>query len=317
MNRIKVAGGLVLFFSILLVFLYTHISTKNRANNRTLTFLNEQKSFTQEISKSIFYTYRDVNSSPNSLNTIIKKYIENAKIVESNDNHNNPIIIKLWNLFYADVQKFRTQQRISTGYNPIITAKLVNRIYHNNILLINEFDKLIHLNQHKYEHDMREYKKIEYALFSVLTLLLIYLFTKVDEIITFIQKFTNTSKNIIQNSTIKGLTPIKESEQEELKEAIENYNHFVEKINSSIAYSTKSIAESQKSLEEVAQNIEEFMELLSTMQDKESQELFEKEDAVIDSLETIMKLRGKLGNLKNDLNRLLSVKKDINNKEAT
>ncbi len=323
MNRIKVVGGLVLFFSIVLVLLYTHITTQNIVNNRILTFLNEQKAFTQEISKSIFYTYRDVdiyeNNNSKSLDETIKRYIENSKIesIESNDKYNNPIIIRLWNLFYADVQKFRTQQRISTGYNPIITAKLVNRIYHNNVLLINEFDKIIHFNQHKYEDDIEEYKKIEYALFTILILLLIYLFTKIGEIIAFVQKFTNASKNIIQNSTIKGLVPIKESKQEELREAIDNYNHFVEKINSSIEYSTKSISQSQKSLEEVARNIEEFMELLSTMQDKESQELFEKEDTVIDSLETIMKLRGRLGSLKNDLNRLLSVKKDIKSKKNT
>ena len=61
-----------------------------------------------------------------------------------------------------------------------------------------------------------------------------------------------------------------------------------------------------KSLEKVAQNIEDFMELLSTMQDDESDALFEKEDAVIDSLESLMRLRKKLKNLQSNLDKLTS-----------
>jgi hypothetical protein len=48
MNKIKVAGSLVFFLSIILVLLSTHINTKNRANSMALSFLNEQKAFTQE-----------------------------------------------------------------------------------------------------------------------------------------------------------------------------------------------------------------------------------------------------------------------------
>jgi len=115
-----------------------------------------------------------------------------------------------------------------------------------------------------------------------------------------------TRKNIIENSTIQGLKPmnIKEIEQEELKEATKNYNHLVEKINSSIAYSSQSMQQTTKSLEKVAKNIEDFMELLSTMQENETDELFKKEDAVIDSLEELMRLRKKLKNLQIELDKL-------------
>lgn len=305
MHKIKVVGGFVFLLSIILALLSNFIATQNRENSNRLSFIHEQKAFTQEISKSIFYTYRNGKKHDEVLDKTIKNYLKNAELNEDEFTQNR-LITTLWNSFYADVQKFRTQEKVSTGYNPVITAKLVNRIYHNNVLLVNEFNKLIDVKKDKYYNEIDAYKKIEYLLFVVLILLLIYLFTQVRAIISFIQKFSKTSKNIIENSSIQGLKPMEEIAQEELREATENYNHLVEKINTSINYSTQSMEQTTKSLEKVAENIENFMELLSTMQEDESDALFEKEDAVIDSLESLMRLRKKLKNLQRDLDTLTS-----------
>ena len=305
MNKIKIVGALVFSLSLILALLSNFIANQNRKNSNSLSFINEQKAFTQEISKSIFYIYRNGENSSKSLDETIKMYIENAEVNEAEFTQNR-VIITLWNIFYADVQKFRNQQKIATGYNSVITAKLVNRIYHNNVLLVNEFDKLIEIKQAEYHQDIDGYKQIQYALFVILILLLIYLFTQIREIIAFIQKFSKTSKDIIKNSTIQGLEPMEEIEQRELKELSQNYNYLVEKINSSINYSSQSMEKATKSLEEVARNIEDFMELLATMQDDEADELFEKEDVVIDSLEELMRLRKKLKNLQTDLDNLTS-----------
>ena len=296
-------GASLLILSVVLLFLSNFIASENRLNIGTLNYLNQQKAFTQEISKSIFYTYRNSNKSTENLESTIKKYVENSQKNETKFKQNR-VTSTLWNIFYADVQKFRTQQKVSTGYNPVITAKLVNRIYHNNVLLVNEFDKLIQKKQAQYHVNIDSYKKLQYALFFILIALLIYLFTQVKVILEFIQKFSKTSKNIIENSTIQGLEPMEEIEQSELKEATKNYNHLVKKINSSINYSEKAMEQTTKSLEEVEHNIEDFMELLATMNEGESDALFQKEDAVIDSLEMLMKLRERLGSLKGDLDRL-------------
>lgn len=304
MNKIKVVGGLIFLLSILLALLSSFIGSQNRVNSGTLSFINEQKAFTQEISKSIFYTYRNAKTSSKTLDETIKNYLENAKMNESEFTQNR-FITTLWNIFYADVQKFRNQQKVATGYNSVITAKLVNRIYHNNVLLVKEFDKLIELKQAQYQKDIEGYRLFQYLLFFILIGLLIYLFTQVRVVIEFIQKFSKTSKSIIENSTIQGLKPMEETEQRSLKEATENYNHLVEKINTSIEYSSQSMEQTSKALEGVEQNIEDFMELLSTMQESRSDELFEKEDAVIDSLETLMQLKGRLVDLKRDLDGLV------------
>ena len=304
MNRIKIVGATLLLLSIILVFLSNFIAHENKLNISTLNYVNEQKAFTQEISKTIFYTYRNSIKSSENLETTIEKYIKNRKIDEIEFTQNR-VITTLWNIFYADVQKFRIQQKISTGYNSVITAKLVNRIYHNNVLLVNEFDKLITQKQFQYHKNIDGYKKIQYALFSILIALLIYLFSQVKVILEFIQTFSRTSKNIIENSSIQGLSPIKEVKQSELKEATQNYNYLVEKINHSISYSSQSLEQSTKALEELEDNIEDFISLLATMQNEESNKLFEKEDAVIESLESLMKLKEKLTNLQGNIDRLI------------
>jgi methyl-accepting chemotaxis protein len=299
MNRIKIAGALVFILSLFLAFISVHIANKNRVNLSTLSLFSEQKTSIQEISKSIFYTYRNGATSSTNLDKHLD-YLNSQKRDKFNLKSE-----QLWNAFSVDVQKFKTQQRVATGYNPIITAKLVNSIYHKNVILLNELDKLIELKELETHSDIKIYRELQYLLFFLLIGLLFYLFTQLHFVLEFIQKFSKTSKKIIKNSTIKGVESIEiTSSSHELKEASKNYNHMVKQINLSIENSTNSMTQSIKSLENVVQNIENFMELLYTMEDKESDELFQKEDAIIDSLETLMRLQKRLNDLKIELNKL-------------
>ena len=301
MKKIKVVGVLILLLSMVLALLSNHISTQNRTNLEELTTLNEQKAFTQEISKSIFYSYRNNTNISEILDATTAKFIGKNSARLSTERE----ILKRWNSFYADVTQFRKIEEVKTAYSTIITEKLVNRIYHNNVMLVTALDNLIEHKKTASSQSIERYKKVQYLLFFVLILLLIYLFTQVRVILEFIQKFTKTSKKIIENSTIQGLKPIAlETKEQDVKEATKNYNQLVSTIDYSILQSTNAMEQTTKSLEEVAQNIENFMELLSSMQTDESETLFEKEDAVIDSLETIMRLRKKLKYLQNDLNTL-------------
>ena len=305
MRKIKVVGILLFTVALLLALLSSHISKENQKNLRDLTSLNEQKAFTQEISKSIFYSYRNQKEISEELERATATFISKNHTKLANDSH----ISQRWNQFYADVSQFRKIEKVKTAYNSIITEKLVNRIYHNSVMLVNELNRIIELKESRSTQYIKRYKRVQYILFLILILLLIYLFTEIRSIIKFIQKFSKTSKKIIENSTIQGVQPIVlEPTDRELKEATDNYNYLVEKINSSISYSRQSMEQTNKSLEEVAENIEDFMELLSTMQEGESEALFEKEDAVIDSLETIMTLRKKLKYLEKDLDKLISSK---------
>ncbi|MCD4668804.1 MAG: hypothetical protein K8R44_09550, partial [Sulfurimonas sp.] len=124
----------------------------------------------------------------------------------------------------------------------------------------------------------------------------------------FIQKFLDTSSNIITNSSIKNLEPIKmDINSFEIIEATSNFNFLVDKINDSIECSSKSIKHSYQSFELLEKNIEEFLELIDKMQEKKiNKELTKKEDALIQSLEELTSSTQKLKNLKVDLDNLIS-----------
>jgi len=302
MNKIKVAGGLIFILSVALAILSNSIAKQNRVNIISLERITHQKAFTQEVAKSIFYLYQKRDSSSKTIENSISKFLDGDKNILVY----NKKITKLWNRFYAKVAQFRKQQTLLTPYSSIVSDKVVNDIYNINIELIVAFDKLLETKESAYHQSIQMYKEIERVFFISLIILLIYLFTQVRKIISFIHKFSKTSNTIIQNSTIRGVEPLEiKSKEIELKEITKNYNHLVEQINSSIEHSSKSINITTKSLEEVEQNIENFMELLATMEEKQSDEVFKKEDVVIESLEKLGSLNEALKQLRVELDGLV------------
>jgi len=306
MNKIKMIGVLIFVLSLALALLFNHISTQNRVHTDSLSMINEQKSYTQEISKAIFFISKNRGSSREQLDSYVEKFVANMTH-EKEETPQHAVLVELWEEFHLLVEKFRKQQEITTAYASITTDKLVNDIYRKNQKLILAFNIFLESKHKQYEEKMESYKNTEYILYFVMILLLIYLFTQVREIITFIQKFTATSKTIIQKSTIKDLKPIQVHQKDAvLKEAGQNFNHFVNKIDKSIVYAQESIEHTTVALEEVEQKIEDMMTLISQMDDEVSDKYVQKEDAVIDSLETLMNLRDRLKDLHKDLDKLTS-----------
>lgn len=319
MTKIKIVGILIFALSIISAVLFSYTSYQNKINSDLLNTINEQKAFTQEISKNIFYIYKNKNASPKQLDNSIKAFLKN---MESRDRTLNKIpsilikkqsdkIITLWNKFYLNVQKFRNQSSSATAYTSIILEQLVKDIYNINIMLIVEFDELIKIHQVYFHDILNTYKNIQYILFITLVLLLLYLFTQIKDVIAFIHKFLNASKKIITSSSIKELEPIdiqNENSNTDISQAADNFNFLVEKINNSIQFSSDSMQYTSKSLEQIEENIEDFIELLAVMDENKEMdlELTKKEDAVIQSLEELMNSALKLKDLKTDLDNLIS-----------
>jgi len=320
MTKIKVLGILVFLLSILLAILFNFVSQSNTQHNDILDTINEQKAFTQEISKNIFYIYKNKDASSIQLDESIKKFINNinsrnkklTQISYLDIEKENKIIVSLWNEFYLAVQDFRDKSKISTLYSHIILEDIVKKIYNTNLKLVLEFDKLIYLHNEHFHENEKDNKYIQYSLFALLIFLLIYLFTQIKIVISFVQKFLNTSKNIITNASIKDLEYIEvKRNSEEVLEATNNFNSLVKNINDSIEFSSKSLENSYKSLELCESNIEELFEFLTQMQDEKNldSEFIKKEDALISSLEELSISALNLKNLKKDLDTLISHKR--------
>ena len=77
MNKIKIVGALVFTLSILLAVLFNYVSQQSKISTEILDTINHQKAFTQEISKNIFYIYKNQNASTKQLDDSIKSFVQN------------------------------------------------------------------------------------------------------------------------------------------------------------------------------------------------------------------------------------------------
>lgn len=306
MKKIKIVGALIFLLSLALAAIFYHTSKTISQHNALMSIMNEQKNFTQEISKHIFYIYQYPESTTKRLDESIKLF-SNSMSGREQGLQKSKKIIDLWNNFYLHVQHFRDSIKISSPYSNTLLEKEVKTIYNINFALILESDKFIKGYKKDFEERLNNYKTVEYLLFLILLFLLLYIFTQLKDVIAFVQKFLFASKKILSKSSIKELQPIKiNNTNSNIHNANDNFNTFLEKINGSIQDASSSIEHTYKSLEIVEQNIEDLVELIYTMNEgSRDQELRKKEDAIIQSFEELGISTKKLINLKKDLDNLI------------
>ncbi len=230
MTKIKIVGIIILALSLALAMVSGYISNHNKVNNSLLETINQQKAFTQEISKNIFYIYKNKNGSITQLDKSIKSFLNN---MDKRDNTLDEVpseeikkqskkIVLLWNKFYLDVQKFRNQNKISSPYINIIVERTVRDIYATNLKLIYEFDKLIFIHQGYFHDIVHNYRLLQYFLFFILVLSLVYL-------IIYISKATSNLDFLIKkiDKSIVSIDQI-ENNVEEFLETIDTTNNDIE-----------------------------------------------------------------------------------------
>ena len=316
MTKIKIVSGSIFLVSIVLAILFTHINHQNKINREFLDVINRQKAFTQEISKNIFYIHKNRDASTAQLDAAIKDFIARMNkrdiLLEKLDSPKIEVksgeIVVLWNAFYLLVQDFRNKSKVTTAYSNIILEEVVKDIYNTNLSLVVAFDALIDLHQEELDKTLEHYKELQYLLFFILVLLLIYLFTQLQTIIAFVQKFLHTSSKIITESSVKEVTFLEtEQNSTDIAQASMNFNQLLTQIDDAVDHAGKSLEHSAHSLEVIEEKIEDFLELISVMQEGDTVDktLAKKEDAIIESLEALSSSAQKLKALKKDLEALI------------
>ena len=240
-------------------------------------------------------------SLPENLDTHTYEFMKNLHTAKKKSS----TIEVLSHEFFTLVNQFTYVYEGNVPYNIIILDKLINDIYQKNMALVVAFTHYADKRKTAFDHRIHTYKTIQYTLFILLIFLLLYLFSQMDEIMRFIQTFTKTSERIMKRSSIKGLAPIDlHSDNSDLDKATANFNTLVQNIETSIKAATNATTHTIMTLESVEKNIELLISLIDEMQPKDKENLYKKEDAVIESLETLMALTEYLRNLKNDLEKL-------------
>lgn len=300
MKKIKVVGFFILLLSAVLILLLNFRSSKEQAFTEKIRLVNQQKSHTQEIAKMIFYTHRYKKEFPEAINMHMYSYL--GALQSSSKEDKDSAITKLSQDFFELVNQFKYVYTGNVPYNIVILDKLVNNIYKKNMELVTVFSRYTASLEKRYTSEISSYTTFQYILFGLLMMLLVYIFSQVDEIIRFVQKFTKTSSRIIKKSTIKGLEPISlQSDNIDLELATHNFNTLVENIDLSINAAAIATGHTIQSLEIVESNIEHLITLIHQMQTEDADDIYEKEDTIIESLETLMGLATHLKSLKKAL----------------
>jgi methyl-accepting chemotaxis protein len=314
MTKIKFLAVLIFILALTLAYFSKYASMENERYAQTLKTLNEQKAFTQEISKNIFYMYNNTEKKTDDLDTLIKNFVANMnqrddgfeESFSKNIQKQHKKILKEWNEFYLLVQKFRDLYKVNNNaYTNMALKELVNEIYHTNARLIMSLNKLIALHKNSFEEFLVFSKVVHIFLYILLIFSLIYFFTQLKHIIAFIQRFVQRSKNIVTRKSVKGIEPIEKEicSDTEMLRAVDNFNRLVQKINDSIDFSSQSIEKASKSLEEIENNIEELLDFMSSVDSERvyDKEMIKKEDILIDALDELSSSIQKLQKLKINL----------------
>jgi len=320
MNKIKILGIMIFLLLLLLVVIVNYIDKQNKQKSNILTLINQQKDYTQEISKNIFYIYRNPNHPSIQLDKAVENFTNNLNkkdrilmnIKSEKIKRQSQKIFEFWKQYHSEVILFKNQIKVIMPYTNILLEETITRIYISNMSLTAEFDSLIKLHKDYFNESLREYKIIQYILFILISSLLMYLFLQVKPLLSFIQKFMSSANNIIQKNTISELEPINiKVHNKDIQNVANNFNSLVQNINSSIEQGYTAIDYTSNSLENIENNIEVFLILLNEMNDKKKIDIdmAKKEDAVIQSLEELMNIASKLKDLQSKLKDLIQHKK--------
>jgi len=263
MNKIKIVGIIIFTLSMTLAAISLYISSQSTINNNILKTINQQKAHIQDISKNVFYIYKNKSSSSMQLEKSIKYFLNNMK---KRDNIikevSTPLIKKqsdkiiiLWNKFYKIIQKFKKQNKVSTPYTNIVLDETIKEIYNINLSLIIEFDKLIVIEQQYFYKLLRSLKIIEYSIFFILLILFAFF-------LTYIFKTTNNIEFLIKkiDNTIKSIDNI-ENKVEVVLDSIEENNKEIVKNEDTIIQSLDELINSQIKLKNLQADLESLIKL--------------------------------------------------------
>lgn len=317
-KKIKTIGGILFFLMLSIIVTTIYLNAKNKKDALIINIAGKERMLTQKISKNIFYLYNSDSNDYSELDNATEEFIYNLNSLKDGnklrgiskvptDTIANQIVKVqiLWNNFHTNVEKFKQLNLNPTKDNEKLIKSIVNSIYNTNNNLLNEVDNLVSMYT-VYTENKTEYIKY-FQFFSALLILVLisYSFSQLRTIESNAKKFFEFSKQIVQGD--EPMKPMKIDAEEEIVEATDTINCFINKINSAMDYSAEAIEHSKNASEKLEEITDEFDKVIGEMQNKTaiSRQLDKSEDMVIESTEDLINSTKKLQELKKELDKLL------------
>lgn len=314
-TKIKFIGILFIVLMTSIIATTIYLNEKNKKDALLINIAGKQRMLTQNISKNIFYIYHNNTNSFSELDTSTIEFIYNLNSLKDGNSLTgiskvpNDEIAKqlakvevLWNNFHKNINEFKDIIQKNDKSNDAILKNIVTSVYSNNTILLAEVENLVSMYTIYTERKSDYLRYIQYIFAIIIIFLMAYSFSQLKSMEENAKRFFEESKRIMENDDNELLVPIKIEAEEEIVEATDTINCFINKINSANAIEQSKNASIK--LEEITDEFDKVIDELTNSADI-SKQLNKSEDIVIQSQENLMNSTKKLQELKNELDKLL------------
>ena len=239
-----------------------------------------------------------------------KKIKENAEVYTSCKN-----TYKYWVGFQAYASSLITEQK-----NINI---LMQYIYNNNTKVLNTMDEAVWLFTDYSEQKNMFFVYIQFALLSLALIIIFYSFLLTKEIMNHLRDFIEKAK-ILASGDITHIDTknfkLRETNEDELKEASTHINSFVQKVNNALSHSQGAINKAEKAVEELESLSDDASGALESLDLNENDKKgFDKkisntEDIAIESTENLLHVTKMLEKLKSNLSSMSEIENNEDKK---
>mgnify|MGYP000122447653 FL=1 len=320
-TKIKFIGVLFIVLMTSIIATTIYLNEKNKKDALIINVAGKQRMLTQNISKNIFYLYHNNNDSYSELESSTIEFIYNLNSLKDGNTligipkAPTDEIAKqlskveiLWNNFHKNINGFKDLIQRNDKSNDADLKNIVTSVYSNNTILLSEVENLVSMYTIYTEQKSDYLRYVQYIFAIIIIFLMVYSFSQLKSMEENAKRFFEESKKIMKNDNNELLVPIKIEAEEEIVEATDTINCFIDKINSAMTYSANAIEHSKNAsikLEEITDEFDKIIDELTNSADI-SKQLNKSEDIVIQSQENLMNSTKKLQELKNELDKLLN-----------
>jgi hypothetical protein len=320
-TKIRFIGILFIVLTTSIIATTIYLNEKNKKDALIINIAGKQRMLTQNISKNIFYLYHNNNDSYSELDSSTIEFIYNLNSLKDGNTLTGiskaptdeiaKQLLKveiLWNYFHKNINGFKDLIQRNDKSNDADLKNIVTSVYSNNTILLSEVENLVSMYTIYTEQKSDYLRYVQYIFAIIIIFLMVYSFSQLKSMEENAKRFFEESKKIMENDNNELLVPIKIEAEEEIVEATDTINCFIDKINSAMTYSANAIEHSKNAsikLEEITDEFDKIIDELTNSADI-SKQLNKSEDIVIQSQENLMNSTKKLQELKNELDKLLN-----------
>ena len=292
---------------------------KNKMQGKYIDLSGRQRMLSQRMGLFLKRYLRTSNkedytiyyNAKNLYNKTIISFLNDEKIKENTEVYATcKTTYKYWNSFESYASDLITEQK-----NINI---LMQYIYNNNVKILNTMDEAVWLFTDYSEQKNMLFIYMQFALLSFGLIIILYSFLLTKEIMNHLRDFIEKAK-ILASSDITqintGNFKLRETNEDELKEASSHINSFVQKVNSALNHSQDAINRAEKAVEELESLSDDASDALDSLNINENDKKgFDKkisatEDIAIESTENLLHVTKMLEKLKANLSNMSEIEK--------